>query len=504
MHTHNFNVYDILKRNARLFKNATALVCANDRITFGEFLKKVQSLSGSLLNQKVCQGDRIAIIAKNCHNFFMLYGAAAAIGDIIVPINWRLSIEEIQYILQDSTPYAIFFDEDYIDIISQIRTECKSLQKFFVFGKSKSDFISFSEIIGDYPFQEIEFMGNDPYIIFYTAAIKGQPRGAVLSQENIVFSSIQVISMMGLTSNNTYLNTLPMFHIGDIVPAFSVMHAGGKNVIISRFDPKAVLQMIEKEQVTITSSFPPILSQLINEMSERAYKLSSLKQVFGLLECQNIITDFERKTSSQFWLLYGQTETTALNFLCPNSEKPGSSGRQGPLVDIKIVDEYNRELRIGEKGEILIRSPLVFQGYWKQDELNKYTFRHGWHHTGDVGYLDEEGYLWFCGRKSEKELIKSGGENVYPAEVENIILTHPDIKEVGVIGVSDKTFGEGIKAICVLKPNVKLSEQELTDFVANRIARYKKPRYVLFVDSLPKKDDGSIDREKLKLIYGNK
>jgi long-chain acyl-CoA synthetase len=172
-------------------------------------------------------------------------------------------------------------------------------------------------------------------------------------------------------------------------------------------------------------------------------------------------------------------------------------------VDIKIVDEYDRDVKPGEKGEILVRGPLVFQGYWGQDELTKRTFRDGWHHTGDVARLDNEGYLWYVGRKAEKELIKSGGENVYPAEVEKVILEHPGINEVAVIGVRDPKFGEGIKAVCVLKPNVTLSEQELIDFVAARIARYKKPRHVSFVDSLPKKEDGLIDREKVKVIHGH-
>jgi long-chain acyl-CoA synthetase len=157
---------------------------------------------------------------------------------------------------------------------------------------------------------------------------------------------------------------------------------------------------------------------------------------------------------------------------------------------------------VGKPGEIVIRGPLVFQGYWKQDELTQHVFREGWHHTGDLGRLDEEGYLFFVGRKAEKELIKPGGENVYPVEVEKVILQHPGVQEVSVIGVPDPKFGEGIKAVCVLKPNGKLSEQDLIDFVAERIARYKKPRYVSFVDTLPKREDGSIDREKVKEMYG--
>lgn len=500
MGIHDFTVYDMLKRNARLYENTTALVCANEQITFSKLLRQVQSLSGNLLRQGVHQKDRLAIMAQNCHNFFLLYGAAAAIGAIAVPINWRLSREEVQSIILDSTPKFIFFDKNYGDLISQLRANCKSLQKFFVFDESEGDFASFTELLDNYRFVEMEVSGGDPYIIIYTAATDGKPKGAILSQNNIIFCNIQAIAMMGLTSNDAYLNILPLYHAGDIVLALSIMHAGGKNVIIPKFDPEAVLQVIEKERVTMIGTFPPILEQLTNEISREKYELSFLRYTIGV-ESANSMAEFEKKIGSQCWIDYGQTETMAMTTFSPYSKRAGSSGRQGLLVDIKIVDEYDREVGVGKNGEILTRGPLVFQGYWGQDELTKYTFRDGWHHTGDIGRLDTEGYLWFAGRKAEKELIKSGGENVYPVEVEKVILEHPSIEEVTVIGVPDPKYGEGIKAICVLKPDRKLMEQELIDFVASKIARYKKPRYALFVDLLPKKEDGSIDREKVKAIY---
>jgi acyl-CoA synthetase (AMP-forming)/AMP-acid ligase II len=185
-----------------------------------------------------------------------------------------------------------------------------------------------------------------------------------------------------------------------------------------------------------------------------------------------------------------------------NAERPGSAGRPGPLVDMRIADEADREVDAGKPGEIQIRGPLVFAGYWGEKELTDQTLRGGWHHTGDVGRLDEEGYLFFVGRKAEKELIKPGGENVYPAEVEKVVLEHPGIREVAVIGVPDPKFGEGIKAVCVLKKGARISEQELIEFVGGRIARYKKPGYVEFVDALPKRGDGTVDRTKVKELYG--
>jgi acyl-CoA synthetase (AMP-forming)/AMP-acid ligase II len=297
------------------------------------------------------------------------------------------------------------------------------------------------------------------------------------------------------------LNILPLFHIAGWMAALTVMHAGGRNLIVAKYDPQAAGRMIDRERVTFIGNFPPILTQLLDVQAAGACTLASLRNVIGV-ELPATVQRFEALGTGRFCLAYGQTETMGLTCICLNAERPGSAGRPGPLVDLMIADERDREVASGKPGEILVRGPLVFKGYWGEEELTNLTFREGWHHTGDVGRLDEEGFLWFVGRKAEKELIKPGGENVYPAEVEKVVLEHPAVLEVSVIGVPDPKFGEGIKAVCVLKPEARLSAQELIDFVASRIARYKKPNYVQFVDTLPKKDDGSIDRSKVKEMHG--
>ena len=219
--------------------------------------------------------------------------------------------------------------------------------------------------------------------------------------------------------------------------------------------------------------------------------------------CLETIRRLEKETGARFWSSYGQTETSGLVSIARYSERPGSAGRPGFVADVGIMDESGRQLGPGTPGEIVVRGPLVFRGYWKMDKDNAYTFRGGWHHTGDMGHFDEDGYLWYSGRLPEKELIKPGGENVYPTEVEESILTHPSIKEVSVIGVRDARWGEAIKAVCVLRSSASLAPSELIEFVGSRIARFKKPQYVVFVPELPKRDDGSIDRAKVKVCYGN-
>ena len=486
MDPHKFSTYDIFKRNARIFKDKIAIQSENQKITFGELYDQVNAVTGWFASKGTRRGDRFAVLTKNRPEFFILMGAIAALGGIMVPINFRLSTDEIKYVLTDTKPVMFFFEPDYEKMVPEFSSACPSLRELVIFNPLGKYYTSFDSLLNHPPGSAVAISDDDPFVIIHTAAIQGKPRGAMVNHRNLVSSSIQTISVIGLTQLDTYLNILPHFHIGGLVSALTMMHAGGKNLVISKYDPKTAGKIIDREKVTYIGDFPPILAQLLDEQATGQCSLSSLKNIIGV-ELPDTVKRFEKLGYGQFWLFYGQTETTGVTCICLNSERPGSAGKPGPLVDLKIVDEFDREVETGKPGEILIRGPLVFQGYWGEEELTKYTFREGWHHTGDMGRLDEEGFLWFTGRKAEKELIKPGGENVYPVEVEKAVLEHPFVHEVSVIGVPDPKFGEGIKAICVLKQKAKLSEQELIDFVAGRIARYKKPGSVEFVTPFPRR-----------------
>jgi long-chain acyl-CoA synthetase len=251
--------------------------------------------------------------------------------------------------------------------------------------------------------------------------------------------------------------------------------------------------------------FPPILQMLAEKYEEkgRTHDLSSLKNIGGIDSPENMLRFKELAPQAQFLTAYAQTEALPVTG-GPIEERPGSAGRPAPLARVALFDEYDNEVPVGTAGEICVRSPVVFKGYWGLEEDTAYTFRNGWHHTGDIGRFDEDGYLWYVKRKAEKELIKPGGENVYPVEVEKAILAHEAVAEASVIGVPDQQWGEAIKAVCVLKSGKALEAQELIDFVAGRIARYKKPKYVVFVDALPKLADGGIDRDQVKKTHGGK
>ena len=497
---HDLTLYDLFHRNALLHGNRPALKSDEGQMTFRQLAERSAALAQALAREGVTKGDRLGLLAYNSEACLLVMGAAACLGAILVPLNWRLAIEELHHIVTDAKPVWMFFDDDHAAAV-------ESLAAMNGFPDHQTRLEALSDLLDDaagdasWNPDDHPVAGDDPYCLIYTAAVEGRSRGAVLSHHNFIYSNIQTIATLGLTSQDAYLNMLPLFHITGLNLALSVLHVGGLNVIMDRFDAPRAIDWIAKARITLLGTFPPILSKLTEALDQNPKDLTSLKHIMGL-DHPDVVAAFEQRTGSRFWTLYGQTETSGFVTLAPVSENPGSAGRQGLLTRYRIVDEQDREVPIGETGEIVVQGPLVFHGFWRQEAYNARIFRNGWHHTGDLGCVDADGALWFKGRKPEKELIKPGGENVYPAEVEAVILTHEAVAEVAVIGVPDPQFGEGIKAVCVLAASRTVAPGDLAEFVAGRIARYKKPRYVVFVDQLPKKPDGTTDREQVKALYG--
>jgi long-chain acyl-CoA synthetase len=257
------------------------------------------------------------------------------------------------------------------------------------------------------------------------------------------------------------------------------------------------VDLIAEKKVTVLYDFSPILSSILDAQEKSNKDISSLKTVKGI-ENPETIERYQKVTGGTFFCVYGQTETSAMATLGRYDDRPGSAGQILELADVRLVDDNDNPVGAGEIGEIAVKGPMVFKGYWNLPEDTEYTFRGGWHHTGDVGRFDEDGFLWYEGRKAEKELIKPGGENVYPAEVERAILEHPAVEQTVVFGVPDPTWKEAIKAVCILKEGQELDHRELIAFVSQHIASYKKPSYVDFVDEFPLLEDGSPDRAKIK------
>lgn len=490
---HQLRFFDIYDKNARLLKHHPALIWQHQPISYADLFDQTRRLAAGL--SFLPPQTRVAVLCRNHPVFFHLFGAASALNLTLVLINRRLSDTEISHIVEDTTPQILICDSDMEPLATRLASQYPFLEQYRVVDGPDETLSSWYQTPGD--ISPVSGSSDDPFVIIHTAAVQGRPRGAVLSQANIMLANMQMIHYYGLTRTSCLANILPLFHIMGVNMALAVLQAGGKNVILEKFDPMDTLTAVQELKVTHFGSFPPILSRLLDAMDTHTYDLTHLEIAAGL-DAPDTVKRWESATNTPFWTMYGQTETAGLITFAPYFEQPGSAGAISPLVDIKIADDLDREQSMGETGEILVKGPLVFQGYWNAPDLTEHTFRNGWHHTGDLGMIDADGFLHFKGRKAEKELIKPGGENVFPAEVEQAIMQHDAVKEVCVFGVPDPEFGEGIKAVCSLHPDRTLTADALIRFTGSVIAGYKKPRYVQFIPDLPKTDSGTIDREKIK------
>ena len=499
-----FTFYDLINRNAVYFKDRPAWFEVDDdrMFTFGEYRYMVDRLAKGLQDAGVSKGDRIGVYGKNSLEYFVLYGAAAAIGAIVLAINWRLSADEVLFNLNDGEPVALFVDAEYQELIAANRNRLPSIKNYFSLKPPLGGFTRFSMLMnnrGD--FQPAESAIGDGLAIIYTAAVAGRPRGALLTQRNFISADVHIGLNLNLSAADVHLNILPLFHVAGLFMATAAFHAGALNINMSKFDAVRAVELIEQKKISVMFDFAPILSSILTESEKSGRSIKSLVHVPGL-ESPDVIEKYEALTGGTFYCLYGQTETSAIATMARYSEKPGSAGRPIQLMDMRLVDDLDNPVPAGKIGEIVVKGPMIFDGYWNLPEETARAFRGGWHHTGDLGRFDEDGFLWYAGRKAEKELIKPGGENVYPAEVEKAILEHPAVEKTVVFGVPDPKWKEGIKAVCQLKPGQTLAAQELIKFVGGRIASYKKPRYVEFVAKLPLLKNGEPDRAKVKELYG--
>lgn len=503
MSVQQFTLYDMLQRNAFAFANRPAVISEHGVQSFAALLARVEALSTGLAGLTIAKGDRVCILAQNHPEYLEVYGACARLGLLAYPINWRLSPEEIGRIVERAAPRLMLVDDASLPLVADWPIARATIPYWYKFGTDPaSGFALLSSLY--LPMEAPEHaavQADDPFAVISTAAVDVIPRGAVLTHANLLASNLQTMACMGLTENDANLLVLPLFHVAALNSALAIMHAGGANMLMSRFDAEQAVRLIDAHNVTYVTSFPPVLGNILDAAERLGSKLSSLKHVAGL-EAPDTIRRLHHTTSAQFWTGFGQTETSGFVTLQRVADHPGSAGKVAPLCQVKLVDDYDREVPIGTPGEIVVRGPVVFQGYFAQPDITAYTFRGGWHHTGDVGRFDTEGYLYYVKRKPEKELIKSGGENVYPAEVESVIMQIDGVTGVCVFGVPDTQWGEAIKAVVETAAPSPLTAEAVSEFVASKIARFKRPKWVTFTDALPKNAEGQVDREAVKTRWG--
>ena len=500
MRLRSITLSDIVRRNASLHPDGQAFVFGDRRITHAAFRARVERLAAALSKLGIGVGDRIVVLANNSLEFVDLYGAAAWLGAILTPVNWRLSADEIAFIVGDAAPKIVIADQANQGAFATARPEFAAVARWIgVDG-------------GAAPFEPLEaFLDADdapppphgeagPFVMIHTAAVGGRPRGALLSQAGLLANALQAVAGWSLTEQDTAYGALPLFHVAGLNLLLACLYAGGASVIATRFDAQEAARTIAAERITVFAEFAPMLGSLLDATPDGA-SLSSIRIVTGL-DTPETIARFEGLCAqARFFVAFGQTETSGFVTMAPFRDRPGAAGRPMLLSEVAVVDEADRPLATGEVGEIVVRGPCVFEGYWNRPEDSAQTFRSDWHHTGDNGAFDAAGYLWYKGRSPAKELIKPGGENVYPAEVEAALKAHPAIADAVVFGVPDKDWGEAVRAVGALRAGASATPEEIIAFVAGRIARYKRPKALLLVDDLPRKPDGAIDRTKTKELY---
>jgi len=497
------SVYDVIARAAALHGARVALVQGEHQWTFAELRTRVDALATGLAGLGLAKGDRICILAQNDVAYVDLYGACARQGIIAYPINWRLTAQEVERVLERAAPRMMVVDASTLSVVEGWPQRKPTIAHWYRFGDTSAG--GFQPLASLYregaPAPAAEVAADDTFAVISTAAVDVIPRGAALTHANIVTANLTAIAAFGTRADDRYLLALPLFHITALGTALVHLHAGAGSILVSRYDADEAVRLIDRHRVTHVSDFPPVLATLLDAAEKAGSRLASLRDVAGL-DAPDTIKRLHEKTDARFWTGFGQSETSGFVSLQRVLDKPGAAGRPVPAARIRLVDDYDRDVPVGTPGEIVVRGPLVFQGYFAQPDVTAYTFRNGWHHTGDVGRFDADGWLYYVKRKPEKELIKPGGENVYPAEVETVIVQMEGVTGACVYGVPDTKWGEAVKAVVEVKPAGRYTAQQVTDFVGDKIARFKRPHIVAFTDALPRTAEGAVDRDAVKTTFG--
>jgi fatty-acyl-CoA synthase len=500
------NVGDWIRKWSSLQPEKYALFFEDQPFTYQKLNHRVNQLCHLFLEMGVKKGDRIAVLLHNCNQYLEIFFSLSKIGAILVPLNWRLAGPELEFILKDSGSSLLVFEPEFEEGVASIRSHLNiSNGNYLTVGQPYLDWTTdYEKAISGRPKGEPLMNGSagdeDPHILMYTSGTTGTPKGAVLSQRKTLFNALNADIFYNLTSRDVMIIPRPLFHSGGLlVESAPVLYKGGTLILRKRFRPNEILETIQKYRVTLLELSATVFQFILQDCDLDQYDLSSVRCFFtgGERIPMAMLKEYHRRgiLISQ---IFGQTESSTITFLPAEQaiHKIGSVGLPVFHGEVRIVDKMGQEVKPGEVGEITVKGPTLMSGYWNRPDLTAETIRDGWLHTGDLAKTDEEGYIYIVDR--EKDMYVSGGENVYPAEIEKIFFSHPKILDAGVVGVSDDKWGEVGKAYLALKPGETMSEEEALRFLRGKLAKFKIPKYVKFVEELPKTASGKIKKFLLK------
>ncbi|WP_339798761.1 long-chain-fatty-acid--CoA ligase [uncultured Marinobacter sp.] len=502
-----------LHKAQRECPNDLAVVFRDRRQTYGQLTDRVASLAGVLQRLGMAEGDRIGILGLNSDRYLELLFAAMWGGGVFNTVNIRWSAPEIAYSLDDCDTRILFVDDEFAPMIPAIQERSGSLQTIVYMGEKEcpagaQDFRTLME--GAQPVADAGRSGTDLAGILYTGGTTGKPKGVMLSHGNLYASALSTIVPDCRQDRIVVLHSAPFFHVAGVGLVVQQTIRHGAHIILPRFEPLPVIEAIEREKVVETFLVPTMLRSVLAHPDFDKYDLSSLHCfIYGASPIDSTLLKnaMKKLPNARFLQMYGMTELSpTVTMLLPEvhsnpalHDRLMSAGRPTHIADIRIEDPMGKEVGRGQVGEICARGPMVMQGYWNKPEQTREAIRDGWMHTGDAGYMDEEGYLFLVDRI--KDMIVTGGENVYSVEVEDVLLQYPDVAQCAVIGVPDETWGERVHAVLVLKDGATLDEQAIVSFCKEQIAGYKCPRSFEVRDEMPMSGAGKLLKYKLKEVH---
>ena len=490
---HDLTLGDVVREHRRRYPDHTAVVDGAVRLTYPELDDRVNRLANGLHDAGVGAGDRLVWLGQNSHRLLELLLAAAKTGAVCCPVNWRQTADELAFVLDDAAPALVVWQEQEIgDAVAEAR-EASSTEARWVDSGDEAESLLADDATDD----ERPVDPRSPVLQIYTGAFGGRPNGAQLGHESLIAQALVMAMVNDVDDDYRWLNSGPMFHIGTLMFTMATLVMGGTNVFIPRMDAEELCRVVEAERCTGAFVMGASVDQILEVNADGRYDLSSLRGVDRrlLADDRPDPTPWDRRPGG-----YGQTEVNGmltLSALGPTGA--GAHGRPGPLAQVRILDPDGDELPVGETGEICARGPAVMAGYHDRAEVNEHRQRGGWWHTGDLGRREADGTVTFIGPATR--MIKSAAENIYPAEVETCLDAHPAVRESAIIGVPDDRWVQSVKAVVALQDGETATADDLIEHCRERIASYKKPRSVEFVDALPR-DGWAIDYDALDERFG--
>jgi acyl-CoA synthetase (AMP-forming)/AMP-acid ligase II len=495
------NVPFMLLRNVHENPDKLGVVFEEKRYTYRAFNERVNRLANALLREGMQKGDKVAYLMNNCSEFAEVSFALSKIGALSVPLNFRLKGEEIGYILEHSDSSLLFFGHEFKEIVAGLITRLPLVKKAVQVGGSAEYENLLRSSSGEEP--PVQVLEEDEHSIMYTSGTTGFPKGAVHTHKSRVWNSLNMLVDTGLRGSDVFAITSPLFHIAAGHTMFlSPIFIGATVVILPGFSLPEFFQLIEREKISAFFAVPTTFMRMVEHPNFKDFDLSSVRLLFtggavASIELkEKIMRAFPRATLDD---LMGLTEGGPLTTFLPHREalrKPGSVGRAHFSQMVRVVNDRGEDVRGDEVGEIIVKGPAVMKEYYKNPGATANALKDRWLYTGDLARVDEEGFQYLAVRRTD--LIVSGGENIYPAEVERILLMHPKVKDTAVIGVKDNEWGERVTAVVVPGEGERPSEEEILSFCKEKLAGYKRPRRVVFVQELPKNQLGKVLYKELR------